>query len=96
MGWTTLPDGTAKLDVRLSIGEMEGELRRRADEATRARILATLRRWQEDEMLDPLSRARAWTLAREFDPPETGPAHWAFRMGTLRGDRPNHGAGRCS
>lgn len=85
MGWTTLPDGTAKLDVRLFIEEMEGELRHGADEATRARILAALRRWQEDEMLDAPSRARARLLAREFEPPETGPAHWIpFRMGARR------------
>lgn len=85
MGWTTLPDGTAKLDVRSFIERMEGELRRGADEARCARILATLWRWQGDEMLDPSSRARARTLAREFDPPETRPARWApFRVRPLR------------
>jgi hypothetical protein len=67
MGWTMLPDGSAKLDVRAFIRDMEGELRRGPDAATRARILATLRRWQWDEMLDWPSRARARTLARDLD-----------------------------
>lgn len=75
MGWTTLPDGTAKIDVRAFIEEMERELRRGTDEMSRDRIIATLCRWQSDAMLDQQSRARARALAMEFDDLELDPVY---------------------
>ena len=41
---------------------MEAELRRGATPATRAQILAALRRWEQDEMLDEVSRTKARAL----------------------------------
>jgi hypothetical protein len=75
MGWTTLPDGKAKIDVRGFIAEMERELRGGTDEVNRDRILATLWRWQSDAMLDQPSRARARALAAEFEGLDEDPVY---------------------
>jgi hypothetical protein len=85
MAWSTLPDGTAKVNVRPFIARMEGELRGGANEASRARVLATLQRWQWDDMLDEPSRAHARRLAMEFGHLEAVLAPLVRRpTGTLR------------
>ena len=78
MGWTTLPDGTSKLDVRPFLGQMEDQLPHGTAGMRQARILATLRRWQSDAMLDRPSRALARALAMECDALETA-ALWLAR-----------------
>ena len=75
MGWTTVPDGTARIDVRVFIAEMERELRRGTDETSRDRILATLCRWESDAMLDHPSRAWARALAAEFEGLDEDPVY---------------------
>ncbi len=64
MTWRILPNGEAKIDVSSFISEMEAELQRGAAPATQAHILAALRRWEQDEMLDEVSRSKARALAR--------------------------------
>jgi len=66
MAWSILANGEAKIDVSSFISGMEAELRRGAAPATRAQILAALRRWEQDEMLDEVSRTKARALALEF------------------------------
>ena len=64
MAWRFLPNGEAKIDVSSYLAAMEAELRRGAPPATRAQILATLQRWEQDDMLDEGSRIKARELAR--------------------------------
>ncbi len=64
MAWRVLPNGEAKIDVSAFIAEMEAELQRGTAPATQEQILATLRRWAQDDMLDDGSRSKAQALAR--------------------------------
>jgi hypothetical protein len=65
MAWRILPNGEAKIDVSVFIAAMEAELYRGAAPAMQDQILAALRRWELDDMLDEESRAKARALARQ-------------------------------
>jgi hypothetical protein len=56
-----------KIDVSREVVEMERLLRSTADSALRETAIATLRRWQFDDMLDDPSRERARRLVNEFE-----------------------------
>jgi hypothetical protein len=56
-----------KIDVSFYVAEIERVLRTENDPLKRAEVLAIVRRWQFDDMLDPISRAKARALVREFD-----------------------------
>ena len=64
MTWRILPNGETKIDVSSFISKMEGELRGGANPAAQAQILATLRRWEQDNTLDEGSRTKARALLR--------------------------------
>ena len=55
-----------KIPVGQYVREMEAALRYDGDPIRRAGILAVLRRWQFDEMLDDASRRKAKVLVSEF------------------------------
>jgi hypothetical protein len=55
-----------KIDVSREVEEIERLLRSTTDGALRETAIATLRRWQFDDMLDDPSREKARRLVKEF------------------------------
>ncbi len=55
-----------RIPVGRYLREMEAVLRHDEDPVRRAGVLAVLRRWQFDEMLDDASREKARVLVSEF------------------------------
>ncbi len=57
-----------KIDMRRPVAAMEAVLQRARSGERRQEVLALLRCWQADEILDDESRARAEQLVQKFRP----------------------------
>jgi len=63
-----------KIDVSRYVAAMERVLCAACDTAEQSKIMAILRRWQFDEMLDDQSRQQARLLVSGFEPCDSGDA----------------------
>ncbi len=84
MPWTTLPDGSVKIDVRPYILAMRDLLHNGADPKKRDEILTALQRWVHDAMLNDESRSLAHEVVVAFAAPEIFTASCGSTRATKR------------